>query len=103
MGRGIIDIKLEDENHNRLVETPEQVVEQLDRLRDYVSDKDRLDIGIAGSVFWAISEEGFATIRDYADEHKITVALHASETEDDNQDSMASVCGCSPIWRALAS
>jgi 5-methylthioadenosine/S-adenosylhomocysteine deaminase len=88
MGRGMIDIKLEDENHNRLVETPEQVVEQLDRLRDYVSDKDRLDIGIAGSVFWAISEEGFATIRDYADKHKITVALHASETEDDNQDSM---------------
>ncbi|QRN85915.1 amidohydrolase [Clostridia bacterium] len=88
MGRGFIDIKLEDENHNRLVETPKQVIEQLDILREYVKDKDRMDIGIAGSVFWAISEEGFATIRDYADQHHMTVALHASETEDDNQDSM---------------
>lgn len=89
LGRGFIDVPLEDENHNRWVESPDDILGQVDRLRSYVSDKPRIGVGIAGSVFWAISGDGFAAIRDYADRENVVVALHASETKDDNIDSMS--------------
>jgi len=88
IGRGFIDVTLPDENHNRLVETPEEVLYQVDQLKAYTRAMRRVDIGIAGSVFWAISEEGFEAIRDYANAQDVVVALHASETVDDNEDSI---------------
>ncbi len=88
LGRGFIDRRLEDENHNRLVETPVQILGQVDRLKDYTKDMSRVNVGIAGSVFWGITENGFEAIRDYAQTHDVVVALHASETVDDNNDSI---------------
>ena len=88
MGRGFIDRYLGDEGHDRLVEKPEDILEKVRALQETYRENERINIGISAGVSWAINEEGFIAISNFAKENGVMIAMHTSETPYDDNDAI---------------
>lgn len=89
LARGFTDRAYGDETQRRLVEDVEDVLADAARLNDRYGDGDRVDVWLAPTAIWNLTERGLDETARFSRRHGVPVTMHLKETESDDESSLS--------------